>query len=422
MLASRTCASPLVPRAVGFLSRRQLPLRRPLMLSAGGGEGVPRRFAVLIDADNVPARLAGAILDEVAKRGVPVDKRVYGDWSYTPNKAWLEAAAKHGIETKMVNRSLAKKNASDISMVIDAMDLLHSPTATSNLDFVLVSDDADLAPLAQRLRRQGKEVIAVGSKYSALRSSASDSVVLEYTRSSGRRKSSAAVRSPTPKGLAASAPAESARTPAASPPIQQEAASAASESHAAQRAEDKRQYGSTIRTVRFLEDSVDTMMAQAEDISEQGQAYGLEEGMWVSMSQLANFIDRRRPGWRSEMIKAGKKSSFTELLSTPPFSTSVEISIHPIQGQPAHLNNTVRFISLTDEARSAVDARKRVMQEWEDKAVDIPDLQEAVQEAEENLLYTAEMTAEMNLLYMAELASLEQADAASLYYDWRSGN
>ena len=376
MLASRTCGSPLVPRAAGFLSRWQLPLRRALMSSAGGGEGVPRRFAVLIDADNVPARLAGAILDEVAKRGVPVDKRVYGDWSYTPNNAWLEAAAKHGIETKMVNRSLAKKNASDISMVIDAMDLLHSPTATSNLDFVLVSDDADLAPLAQRLRRQGKEVIAVGSKNSALRSSASDSVVLEYTRSSRRRESSVAARSPASKDLTASAAAESARTPAASTPTLQEAAGAASESHAAQRAEDERRYGKLGSSpVRFLEDSVDTMMAQAEDISEQGQAYGLEEGVWVNMSQLANFIDRRRPGWRREMIKAGKKSSFTELLSTPPFSTSVEISIHPIQGQPAGLNNTVQFISLTDEARSAVARRKRVMQKLEDEG----------KEAEENL-------------------------------------
>lgn len=118
-------------------------------------------LAVLIDADNVVARNAEAILKEITSYGEPALRRVYGDWSNPQLNAWKEKARALGLVAHQQSANTKGKNASDIGLVIDAMDILH----TGKFDgFVLVSSDSDFTRLASRIREDGLEVIGIGEE------------------------------------------------------------------------------------------------------------------------------------------------------------------------------------------------------------------------------------------------------------------
>ena len=117
------------------------------------------RLAVLIDADNVPARHAAAILDEIASFGEPSLRRVYGDWSSQALGHWKDQARDLGLVMHQQSANTKGKNASDIGLVIDAMDILHAGKVDG---FVLVSSDSDFTRLASRIREDGLQVIGIG--------------------------------------------------------------------------------------------------------------------------------------------------------------------------------------------------------------------------------------------------------------------
>lgn len=116
-------------------------------------------LAVLIDADNIPARHAAAILDEIASFGEPSLRRVYGDWSSPALTQWKEQARDLGLVMHQQSANTRGKNASDIGLVIDAMDILHAGKVDG---FVLVSSDSDFTRLASRIREDGLQVIGIG--------------------------------------------------------------------------------------------------------------------------------------------------------------------------------------------------------------------------------------------------------------------
>jgi uncharacterized LabA/DUF88 family protein len=119
------------------------------------------RFAILIDADNASPRIAAGLFEEVAKFGEASVRRIYGDFSGQRLKAWTEILAKYAIDPYQQFAYTTGKNASDIALVIDAMDLLHS----GRLDgFCLVSSDSDFTRLASRLREQGADVYGFGEQ------------------------------------------------------------------------------------------------------------------------------------------------------------------------------------------------------------------------------------------------------------------
>ncbi|EKF20391.1 NYN domain-containing protein [Nitratireductor pacificus] len=119
------------------------------------------RLAVLIDADNASARIADGLFEEIAKIGEASVRRIYGDFSSTRSKAWAEILSKHAIIPQQQFAYTTGKNASDITLVIDAMDLLHS----GRLDgFCLVSSDSDFTRLAARIREQGIDVYGFGEQ------------------------------------------------------------------------------------------------------------------------------------------------------------------------------------------------------------------------------------------------------------------
>ena len=116
-------------------------------------------LAVLIDADNVPSKYAEAILREVTSYGEPGLRRVYGDWSNQQLSGWTRTAQKLGLVQHQQTANTKGKNASDIGLVIDAMDILHAGHFNG---FVLVSSDSDFTRLASRIREQGLTVIGIG--------------------------------------------------------------------------------------------------------------------------------------------------------------------------------------------------------------------------------------------------------------------
>lgn len=118
-------------------------------------------YAVLIDADNIPAKHAQAILKEIQTLGEPALRRVYGDWSSERLKGWVQTARELGLVTHQESANTTGKNASDIGLVIDAMDILHTARFHG---FVLVSSDSDFTALANRIREQGLEVIGIGER------------------------------------------------------------------------------------------------------------------------------------------------------------------------------------------------------------------------------------------------------------------
>lgn len=118
-----------------------------------------QRLAVLIDADNASPKIAAALFEEIAAIGEASVWRIYGDFSGSRLKGWSEVLSTHAIMPHQNFANTVGKNASDIALVIDAMDLLH----TGRFDgFCLVSSDSDFTRLAARIREQGVDVYGFG--------------------------------------------------------------------------------------------------------------------------------------------------------------------------------------------------------------------------------------------------------------------
>src|SRR5690349_23026935 len=124
-------------------------------------ESRTRRLAVLIDAENTSPRIAAGLFDEIAKFGEASVRRIYGDFSGQRLKAWADILQKYAIDPYQQFAYTAGKNASDIALVIDAMDLLHSGRFDG---FCLVSSDSDFTRLASRLREEGADVYGFGEQ------------------------------------------------------------------------------------------------------------------------------------------------------------------------------------------------------------------------------------------------------------------
>lgn len=133
------------------------------LTNEGRGEAVrrSRRLAVLIDADNTSPKWADAIFQEVATFGDAIVRRIYGDFASGGLKGWEDVLRSHAVIPHHQIAYTKGKNSSDIALVIDAMDLLHSGPCEG---FVLVSSDSDFTRLASRAREAGLDVFGIGEK------------------------------------------------------------------------------------------------------------------------------------------------------------------------------------------------------------------------------------------------------------------
>lgn len=120
-----------------------------------------KRLAVLIDADNAQAAVIEALLEEVARFGEATVRRIYGDFTSTSTASWKKFLNKHSIKPMQQFAYTTGKNATDSTMIIDAMDLLY----TRRFDgFCLVTSDSDFTGLAVRLREEGLLVYGFGEQ------------------------------------------------------------------------------------------------------------------------------------------------------------------------------------------------------------------------------------------------------------------
>lgn len=119
------------------------------------------RLAVLIDADNTSAKIADRLFEEIAQLGEASVRRIYGDFTRTALRGWTDILAKHAIIAHQQFAYVTGKNASDIALVIDAMDLMHSGRFDG---FCLISSDSDFTRLAARIREQGLDVFGFGER------------------------------------------------------------------------------------------------------------------------------------------------------------------------------------------------------------------------------------------------------------------
>lgn len=119
----------------------------------------PAKLAVLIDADNTTPTCAQDLLEEIAKYGIASVKRIYGDWSSSTMNGWQKILLRHALVPIQQFAYTKGKDATDMGLIIDAMDLLYS----GHFDgFCLVSSDSDFTPLASRIRASGRVVYGFG--------------------------------------------------------------------------------------------------------------------------------------------------------------------------------------------------------------------------------------------------------------------
>lgn len=120
-----------------------------------------KRFALLIDADNISAKYIGDILEELSTYGITTYKRIYGDWTSTQATKWKGELLENSVIPVQQFSNTVGKNATDSTLIIDAMDILY----TGNVDgFCIVSSDSDFTRLASRLRESGMEVLGMGEE------------------------------------------------------------------------------------------------------------------------------------------------------------------------------------------------------------------------------------------------------------------
>lgn len=117
------------------------------------------QIVLLIDADNVAAQQIDEVIRILAVQGTLVVRRAYGNWQKPHLQGWQDVILRHALQPMQQFDYCKSKNATDMALTIDAMDLLYSSQITL---FAIVSSDCDFTPLVLRLKRAGKRVLGFG--------------------------------------------------------------------------------------------------------------------------------------------------------------------------------------------------------------------------------------------------------------------
>lgn len=118
-----------------------------------------KNIALLIDADNARAEGIDAVLTVLAELGQVNIRRAYGNWRKASLKTWVDKMHRYGIEPQQQFDLTKGKNATDMKMTIDAMDLVYRGRVHG---FGIMSSDSDFMPLAMRIRQDGYPVYGFG--------------------------------------------------------------------------------------------------------------------------------------------------------------------------------------------------------------------------------------------------------------------
>ncbi|MDR3185273.1 MAG: NYN domain-containing protein [Christensenellaceae bacterium] len=120
-----------------------------------------RTIALLIDSQNISKKYYTVLIEELSKYGRIIYRRLYGDFSNSLNEDWKSVIRKHSVQLVQQVTYTAGKNASDSSLIIDAMDILYRGKADC---FCIVTSDSDFTGLAVRIREENMIVIGCGER------------------------------------------------------------------------------------------------------------------------------------------------------------------------------------------------------------------------------------------------------------------
>tara|TARA_R110002110_G_C13470229_1_gene720368 strand:+ start:5547 stop:6275 length:729 start_codon:yes stop_codon:yes gene_type:complete len=120
-----------------------------------------KRIALLIDCDNVSHNAIEGVLEELATHGMVNVRHAHGDWKSPSLSGWVDRLHPHAIRPVQQFAYTRGKNATDASMIIDAMDLLYSNRIDA---FALMTSDSDFTPLVLRILESGLQVFGFGEK------------------------------------------------------------------------------------------------------------------------------------------------------------------------------------------------------------------------------------------------------------------
>lgn len=142
-----------------------------------------QNIAVVIDADNTQISKLEDVFHEISTRGRIVVKRAYGNWHKPTLKNWGEIIKRLAIKAEQQFDYVSGKNATDMALVIDTIELLYTNLYDA---FVIVSSDSDYTPLAIKLREAGVYVMGVGEQKTpvAFRNACDEFLFLENCSSS----------------------------------------------------------------------------------------------------------------------------------------------------------------------------------------------------------------------------------------------
>ena len=118
------------------------------------------RLAVLIDGESVTAPVADALFQRIAELGLATIRRIYGDFTNPAHAPWIDCLQRHAIVACQQFKPTPRKNAADIALVVDAMDLMHGGLVDV---FCIVASDRDFTRLALRIREQGLSIYGFGN-------------------------------------------------------------------------------------------------------------------------------------------------------------------------------------------------------------------------------------------------------------------
>ncbi len=118
-------------------------------------------IALFIDSDNISHRALQGIINELSKYGVVNIRQAYGNWTKDNLKNWEEKLLEFAIKPIQQFDYSKQKNATDILMTIDAIDMLH----TKKIDaFAFATSDSDFTPVVMRVQQEGIKVFGFGEK------------------------------------------------------------------------------------------------------------------------------------------------------------------------------------------------------------------------------------------------------------------
>lgn len=242
------------------------------------------RLAVLIDADNISATYIKPMMLEIARYGNPTIKRIYGDWTKPQLGPWKQVLLDNAISPVQQFGYTSGKNATDSSLIIDAMDILY----TEQVDgFCLVSSDSDFTRLATRLREAGKIVYGIGEKKTPTAFVAACDRFLFLEILAPKEKKNKRNTAKTPKS-AVDSPMDG------KPETQDVAAGSAKDA-------------ATERVVQEVDDATyDLITSSISDLAD-------EEG-WAFLGDLGNLINKKSSSFDSRNYGFSKMSKFMQSL------------------------------------------------------------------------------------------------------------